>query len=164
MRYPMMLRPVLSAFALTLMLSTGPAVGQKNAQTAEIIGTVAHGSPTKVDTVVQSVSSPRKAAATRLEGSFVCLADAGLFTDCRTGTRYPVAMEEDNAALERAYAAARTTPGAPVLVVLEWRFERRPRMEGDGTQETLIVEKFIETRPGGTCNAAVPAAALEGTY
>jgi copper homeostasis protein (lipoprotein) len=160
----MMLRPKLSAFALTLLLSAGPAVGQENAQIAEIIGTVAHGSPTKVDIVVQPVAAPSKATGIRMEGEFVYLADAGLFTDCRTGARYPVAMEKDNAALERAYAAARTTPGAPVLVVLEGRFERRPRMEGDGTQETLIVEKFIETRPGGTCNAAVPAAALEGTY
>ncbi len=80
--------------------------------------------------------------STRMAGMCEYLADAGWFTDCASGKRAPVAMEADNAALERAYLGVREEPGAAVLVTLEGRIAGRPPMEGDGTREHLIVERF----------------------
>jgi copper homeostasis protein (lipoprotein) len=74
----------------------------------------------------QAASGP----ARRLRGMFTYMADAGRFQDCASGRSYPVAMEADNATLERAYSSARPEPGAPLLVTLVGRFEQRPRMEG----------------------------------
>ena len=49
-----------------------------------------------------------------MSGMYSYLADAANFTECLTGARYPVAMEADNLALERAYLArARTSPARP---------------------------------------------------
>ena len=39
-----------------------------------------------------------------LRGMFRYMADAGLFTECSTGQRWPVAQEADNATLEREYS------------------------------------------------------------
>jgi uncharacterized lipoprotein NlpE involved in copper resistance len=86
-----------------------------------------------------------------MQGQFTYMADAGRFSECRTGTSLPVAQEADNAALERAYAEARQEPGAPVLVTFDGRFAMRPPMEGDGLREVVIVEKFGEVRPGERC-------------
>jgi uncharacterized lipoprotein YbaY/heat shock protein HslJ len=125
---------------------------------------ITRGAPAKADIIVQPVTAPTgNITSSRLEGTFVYFADAGLFTECRTGLRYPVAQEEDNAALERAYLAARPAPGTPVAVTLEGRVELRPKMEGEGFQEMLIVERFDRVRPGKPCASAVPAATLEGT-
>ena len=41
------------------------------------------------------------AQSTRIAGMYEYLADAGWLTDCASGKRAPVAMEADNAALER---------------------------------------------------------------
>ena len=85
-------------------------------------------------------------------GSYVYFADAALFTDCRTGTKLPVATEGDNLALERAYAAARKAPAEPVVVEVKGRVESRPPMEGPGTRPTLVVEKFLRVVPEGNCD------------
>jgi uncharacterized lipoprotein NlpE involved in copper resistance len=86
-----------------------------------------------------------------LKGMFSYMADAALFTDCVTNTRYPVAMERDYLALERAYLEQQPGPGAPLLITFEGRLERRPPMEGDGTVETVIVERFHRAWPGQEC-------------
>ena len=80
--------------------------------------------------------------STRMAGMYEYLADAGWLTDWASGKRAPVAMEADNAALERAYLGVREEPGAAVLVTLEGRIAGRPPMEGEGTREHLIVERF----------------------
>ena len=46
-------------------------------------------------------------------------ADAGRFTECLTRQNWPVAQEQDNAALESAYAKARRQPGEDMLVTLK---------------------------------------------
>jgi len=91
------------------------------------------------------------APAGRLRGMYSYMADAGRFRDCLSGRTYPVATEADNAALERAYSAARSEPGAALLVTLTGRIEQRPKMEGEGTQEALVVEKFEQVWPGEQC-------------
>jgi copper homeostasis protein (lipoprotein) len=93
-----------------------------------------------------------------MRGMFQYLADAGLFRECLTGRRMPVAQEADNAALEHAYAGAAREPGAPLLVNLEGRIARRAPMEGKDTIDTLVVERFVKVWPGQDCKGALPAA------
>ena len=100
---------------------------------------------------------------TGLEGMYRYMADAGLFLDCATGQQWPVAMEGDNAALERAYGKAKVAPGSPLLVTVEGRLELRPKMDGEGTETTLIVDRFVRTRPGETCDGMIEVR-LEDTY
>ena len=91
------------------------------------------------------------------------MADAGLFRDCTTSQQWPVAMEGDNAALERAYGKAKVAPGSPLLVTVEGRVEPRPKMDGEGTEAMLIVQRFVRTSPGETCEGMIEVT-LEDTY
>jgi uncharacterized lipoprotein NlpE involved in copper resistance len=86
-----------------------------------------------------------------MRGMYTYFADAGRFTECLTRRSWPVAQEQDNAALESAYAKARSRPGEELLVNLEGRVTMRPRMEGEGQHPTLVVERFIGIWPGETC-------------
>ena len=111
----------------------------------------------------------RAAAFERLEpkltirGMFRYMADAGLFTECSTGQRWPVAQEADNAMLEREYLKVGQNPGGPVLVSVEGRVAMRPKMEGEGLQPTLVVDRFIGARSGEACGPRPAPAPLEKT-
>ena len=98
-----------------------------------------------------------------VRGVFSYMADAGLFTECLTGQRWPVAHEGDNAALEREYAKVRAAPGDPVLVSLEARLATRPAMEGAGRQPTLVPERVIGAFAGGRCDSRPVTAPLAST-
>jgi heat shock protein HslJ/uncharacterized lipoprotein NlpE involved in copper resistance len=91
----------------------------------------------------------------RLRGTFTYMADAARYVDCLTGQSLPVAMTADYLALERAYLAARTVPGAALLVTLEGHMEMRPAMEGDALVETLVVERFEKAWPGESCGPTI---------
>ena len=65
-----------------------------------------------------------------MRGMYRYFADAGLFTECLTRRRWPVAQEKDNAALESAYTKGRLTTGEELLVNLEGQIAMRPKMEG----------------------------------
>ena len=99
-----------------------------------------------------------------MRGMYKYFADAGRFTECLTRKNWPVAQEQDNAALESAYAKARRQPGEEMLVNLEGRVAMRPKMEGEGQQPTLVVERFIGIWPGETCGARFATEPLENTY
>jgi copper homeostasis protein (lipoprotein) len=119
--------------------------------------------PSAGHVLVRAAAPESLPGAARMQGLFSYLADAGLFFDCLTGRRYPVAQEGDNAALESAYIDARPEPGAQVLVTLESRLERRARVDGAGEEEALVVTRFEKTWPGSDCGPTPPAA-LENTY
>lgn len=87
----------------------------------------------------------------RLEGMYRYLADAALFESCRTRLRYPVVFEEDHVDLERAYLAANKEPGSPMMASFVGRIELRPRMEGGGEREFVVVSDFIGVNPGERC-------------
>lgn len=87
-----------------------------------------------------------------LRGLYCYLADAGVFTECETGWRLPVAAEGDNRALEAAYLAARNEPGDEALVTLRGRIVRRMPAEGPGPVRILVPEAFLDLVPDGTCN------------
>jgi copper homeostasis protein (lipoprotein) len=99
-----------------------------------------------------------------MRGMYRYFADAGLFTECLTRRRWPVAQEKDNAALESAYTKARLTAGEELLVNLEGQVAMRPKMEAQGAQPTLVVERFIGVSPGEKCGARFSPAPLESTY
>ncbi len=99
-----------------------------------------------------------------LRGMYKYFADAGRFTECLTGKNWPVAQEQDNAALESAYSKERSQPSEELLVNLEGRVAMRPKMEGEGQQPTLVVERFVRVWPGETCGARFSTEPLESTY
>jgi copper homeostasis protein (lipoprotein) len=106
----------------------------------------------------------RSAPDTEMRGMYVYMADAALFTECVTGKRYPVAFEGDSVSLERAYLEVRQQPGVEVLVSLEGRIAERPAMEGNQTEPSLVVERFISVWPGETCGARGSVSELENNY
>ncbi|HQR60553.1 MAG TPA: YbaY family lipoprotein [Methylophilaceae bacterium] len=97
-------------------------------------------------------------------GMYHYMADAGIFTECLTRRRMPVAQVQDNAALERDYVNLRREPGEEIMATLEGRLVMRPKMEGEGLQQVLIVERFIKLWPGESCGAQFSTASLENTY
>ena len=98
-----------------------------------------------------------------LRGMYRYMADAGLFVECESGRRFNVAQEGDNAALERAYLAARRQPGDGLLVSLDGRITMRPPMEGAGLRPTLIPDRFTGVWPAETCGARMSLSELLGT-
>jgi heat shock protein HslJ len=97
----------------------------------------------------------------KLSGMFRYMADAARFRECRSGLEWPVAMSHDYLALERSYAA-RAEPGSDLLVSLRGRIEERMKMEGSGTEPTLVVEEFLSATPGKACEGPA-SAGLEHT-
>lgn len=100
----------------------------------------------------------------RLQGMYAYRADAGVFRECLSRARFPVAQAGDNAALERGYAAVRAEPGQEVLVTLDARIAAQPSMEGNRLEDALVVETFRGAWPGETCGDPLATADLVGTY
>ncbi len=103
----------------------------------------------------QQGSSDSDQDAIWIVGRYVYYADAATFVDCVGGSRYPVAQERDNAALEAAYLEARPNPMAELVVALEGHLARRPSREGDRQATVVIVERFAGIRGSGECPANV---------
>ena len=53
--------------------------------------------------------------------------------------------------MERAYLEDAGEPGGPMYVTLKGFIEPRPKMEGDGLEPTVVVERFINVWPGRRC-------------
>lgn len=100
-----------------------------------------------------------------LHGMFRYLADAATFEECLTGRRYPVAMEGDYLALERAYTSLpNRVPGAPVMASFDGDITRRAPMEGTGAVPTVVVRRFVALWPDQTCERAMSHASLTPQY
>ena len=89
----------------------------------------------------------------QLTGMFRYIADAARFRDCRSGLQWPVAMSDDYPALERAYTGRHAARGSELLVSLSARIEERQAIEGENTEPTLVVERFLRAMPGEDCPA-----------
>jgi copper homeostasis protein (lipoprotein) len=97
-----------------------------------------------------------------MRGMVVFLDGAAVFTDCVSGTRYPIAPEGDaRTALQHASLQARSDPTAEVLAEIEGSIVKRPRESG-GEQEMLMVSKFVNVTAGMTCAGPSAAAAPSG--
>ena len=158
-RYAVRARITLNGQLLFTTDTVQPVLGARDRTSVDLILRRAGAGATAV--TPQSKAAPT-APARRIRGAYWYLADAGFFTDCRIGQRLPVAQEGDNAALEAAYLKARSQPGAAMLAVIDGRVEMRLPMEGDQPQPTLVIERFVEVRPGD-CDTASDAS-LENTY
>jgi copper homeostasis protein (lipoprotein) len=97
-------------------------------------------------------------------GDLQYMADAAVFTECLTGRRYPVAMEGDWIQAERAYLEAAPEPGGRLYTTFEGRLTDRPKMEGEGIERSLIVQRFINVWPGQSCPRSLAQADLLETY
>lgn len=97
-----------------------------------------------------------------LRGMYRYMADAGIFEECSTGRRLPVAMEADNVALERGYREAGGA-GEPLMALVEGRISQRMPMEGPGPVPTLVPERFLRLAPGEACPPRFATTPLTGT-
>ena len=88
---------------------------------------------------------------TTVRGMYTYFADAAILAPCNTRVRFPVAMIERHVDVEESYLENRSGPGAPLLVEIVARLEQVPAMEGDGTEEAVIVIDFQGAYPGASC-------------
>ncbi|MBW1761865.1 MAG: response regulator, partial [Deltaproteobacteria bacterium] len=107
---------------------------------------------------------PPPSGTMSLQGMYSYMADAGVFVDCATQERWPVAHEGDNATLERAYGKAKIAPGAPLLVTVEGGLDLRPKVDGRGKVKTLIIQRFVRTWPRETCGWMQPVTLEDTTW
>ena len=133
-----------------------PAVSETSPETPYIRGTAAASTGTPEDN-----SEPPSGMA--LEGMFRYMADAAIFRDCRSGKKFPVAMEAGYIDLERAYLESREEPGSELMVRLRGRYLERPAMEGDRKEVQLIIDQLEEVLPGEACQPEHHAS-LTDTY
>ncbi len=101
--------------------------------------------------------------ALALSGMLVYFADAAIFTECLTGQTFPVMMEEDYLALERAYLEDAPAPAAPLLVRVEGTITEREQMEGP-PRRSLVVSRFYHVTPDAGCPDAHGTPELTNTY
>jgi len=98
-----------------------------------------------------------------MRGMFSYFADSGVFEECLTGRKLPVAMEADYLRLEQAYMQARREPGEALLANLRGRIVERVNMEGP-VRPTLVVEEFMGIWPRESCGARFSSAEFHETY
>jgi len=89
----------------------------------------------------------------RMSGEFTYLADAGFFTECRSGLRLPVAQEKEQLGAGADLRTVRSAAGAPLLVTLDGRLAHRPKMEGSGERKA----RGRALRPPGPASTALRA-------
>lgn len=99
-----------------------------------------------------------------LGGEMRYFADAATFVECLTGRRYPIAMEADYLALERAYSKTVASPGAPLYVTFDGSIVDRPKTEGEGAEAAVVVRRFVGTWPGHACERSRADSSLVNTY
>ncbi len=87
-----------------------------------------------------------------MQGLYKYMADAALFKECLTGKYYPVAFEADNVALEKAYLKDTNGSGEFLKVEIKGKIVKRPKMEGEGEEDTLLVERFIRMEGKKDCS------------
>jgi heat shock protein HslJ/uncharacterized lipoprotein NlpE involved in copper resistance len=111
----------------------------------------------------EGMPSPTDLEGLFLGGMMRYMADAASFEECLTGKSYPISMEGAYIDLERAYLEDRPSPGEPLYVHVEGALVIRPVMEGPD-RRSLVVDRFIKTRPGITCERQRASATLTNTY
>ena len=121
------------------------------------------GASSKVDMLLKRVSTGTDSGAL-MGGEMVYMADAARFFECTSGRSYPIAMEAEFQKMQRAYMDRVSSPGARLYVTFEGSLADRPRMEGAGTERTLVVSSFIDAWPNQTCERSRANASLSNIY
>ena len=105
-----------------------------------------------------------KETQTKMSGMYSYMADAGIFKDCSSAKKYPVAFEDDYISLERAYLNTKHQAGEAIKVNLIGKIELRDGMDNQKNIPTLVVKKFINIIPKEHCQNPHSKAKLENTY
>ncbi|BCA52936.1 hypothetical protein W02_00760 [Nitrospira sp. KM1] len=113
-------------------------------------------------TRANDVESPESHLA--LRGMYRYVADAGSFSECLTGRRWPVMQQADNASLEQTYVKFRKQPNDELLATVEGRVVTKSGADGATPHPMLIVDRFLGLWPGETCGARLATSTLENTY
>lgn len=121
------------------------------------------GTPVEPGLTADATPAEPDLAGLRLQGMMTYMADAAIFVECQSGRTYPVAQEGGYLDLERAYLANRQAPGAPLYVEVEGSLALRPAMEGPD-RRSLVVDRFVQARPGMSCAPLRVPATLTGGY
>ncbi|TVR47077.1 MAG: META domain-containing protein [Rhodobacteraceae bacterium] len=123
------------------------------------------GEPIVSDLPYTLVAGPLVPTELRLPvtGLMTYFADAALFTECLSGQRFPIAMEADYLALERAYLDADIEPGAPLIARIDAEISMRAQTEGSDRM-TVTVERFHHVTPDAACPDTRSAAGLLNTF
>lgn len=91
-----------------------------------------------------------------LHGHYVYGDNEGFFRDCETNHSWPVATAGDNDTLEAQYQALTDSPNAMVFARVEAHIAHQPNRKGDGTEETLVVDRVINLNTSEDCNSPTP--------
>ena len=97
-------------------------------------------------------------------GMYSYMADAAQFSECITSQKYPVAFEEDNIALEKAYLQTKTIPDEKLKVHLKAKIVMRKAMDSEKKVATIVVKEFIKILPKEVCQTLGSVASLTNTY
>ncbi len=97
----------------------------------------------------QTAFTPKKNIPVR--GMFVYYADAALLRICALGKDLPLYFTPATKSMETAYSALKKANQERVMAEVEGRFENKPSADGNKTEETFVVEKFIRFLPGEKC-------------
>ena len=104
--------------------------------------------------------SPLQAGEKIYTGQFRYLADSGLFEDCLSGDRWPVAMKAAYAELEGIYLEERSG-GEPLWVKVEGEVQRKLDLEAGKRRLYFVVSRVLES--GVRECDPLPKVPLEGT-
>ncbi len=99
-----------------------------------------------------------------LQGQYRYLADAALFTECKSGLKLPVLSEGDNAKLEREYLALQKEPGQELLATLYGHLKLAPSMEEGEQQVPSLLPLRFESVEHGNCAARLYSANLTDQF
>ena len=97
----------------------------------------------------------------RLRGLFTYFADSARLVECMTGKSWRVAQKVDYLALERAYTAGNKA-GRPALVTLEGHLAMEPRLEGNGDEEVIVVDRFDQIQDSESCDDGESTGSIVG--
>ncbi|MEH6522765.1 META domain-containing protein [Sulfitobacter sp.] len=102
-------------------------------------------------------------SGTLIAGMMTYMADAAILEECQSGEQFPISQDSEYLALEHAYLTDRKEPGAPLFVMEEGTISIKAAMEGPA-RKTVTVSRFVQTRPGVTCERQRADASLRNTY
>ena len=103
-------------------------------------------------------------AELEMRGNYRFMAGAGLLTECITGQRWPVKLEDDHTPLQRAYMEMRAHPAQQLLVTLNATLTQTADANNTNPQLALKLNKVHGIWPGETCGQQGKTAVLENTY
>jgi copper homeostasis protein (lipoprotein) len=98
-----------------------------------------------------------------MRGMYRRAGDAGVFTECLTRQRWPVAPSAANSTLQHEFSKASRETNDELLVSLEGEVRQLPRAD-DKAQPALVVHRFVGVWPGETCGVRFASAELLNMY